>query len=320
MKSHSCTRGGLGAFVALILGTFGAALVAPASAPASASAADPVLEILTVEGVPPKGEEGWKLVINGRKTGAVKLPKDTILDARINWRYKRIETFEIQLTGTQTFKHTHESKIRSFSPDLYFSVSISYAKQPDAVREFMDKHEKLFSKSEGESLSIPYNKPLPCGGSEEQLEAQNAAVQKFFVDHISTLRRVDRELRDQIKLVKGKTAFHKGGKFDYALWRKWLESSVRDPIRKIQKDIRDAKMQIRFFPRMRDLDSYLYELSRAVARRSIVFEEQMLAEIGADVPAADRIATDIEAVSRKIENQDLKRLIDLLSDSLGVDL
>ena len=260
-----------------------------------------------------KADEGWVLTISCSKSREIKLPEGTLLDCELRVGVTPVYYFKHQLGSKSRFKIVEKTGLTGFVQNVTLRIKLDYVKQSVPIREYIDKKPQLLPKNR-----MPWTYKYGANrfdlGDVAKLETQKVEVRKFFKEKIEALVAADRKLSEARKRAIAEEGFQKGGKFDPNGWQAWIEKEVRDPIREIQAEIRDAP-KLKFYAAKRDLDTYLVDLSRAVARRSYARSRDLYEELGLAPDPADSVPKKIDANSKKYRAKDLKLVIERLRES-----
>ncbi|MFN0058863.1 MAG: hypothetical protein ACKVX7_10445 [Planctomycetota bacterium] len=286
--------------------------------PGRATTEAPIV-FLKVETTPVSGG-GWKFKFSGKKTSNVELPGGTIFDMTIRSGARDLDSFTLELKHTKLFDAEFESKkIDAFLHGLIVKASIFYEKQPPEVKEFFDKNPVAFPKGSSPWKFSLHEPPINLG-TPADIEKQTVEVRKFFEQQLKSLLQADQKLTTEGGKAASKQSFVKNDKFDTESWQIWIEKEVREPIRKVQREISAAKKSARFLSAERDLNKYLKDIGAAVARRSYQKSLDLYRSLGVAEDPRDQAPKDVDAVSKRFRDEDLKKLVDLLCESQQITL
>ncbi len=259
----------------------------------------------------------WDIELKIVKNNSVKLPTGTRLRLILRWRYVDLQALNFELPGSRTFEKKFDTNLTGNARNLFFKLELDLLSQEKSVQEKIKKMDEY-----------PGNGPWTCLideipvhlGTEEDLEKQKAGVKEFFKEQILALRSTDKKLGDHLDKVEAGELFQKAGQFDSKSWEIWIEKEIRDPIRAVQTAIKEKKDDLAFLEHQRDLTRYLFELSRAVAKRTYVRSAELYKTLGVEQPAESKKVKNLYAASRKYQVPDLKRYVERICDSQGIKL
>ncbi|MEM7235512.1 MAG: hypothetical protein AAF517_25290 [Planctomycetota bacterium] len=304
--------------ICVLLGSWAATLPATAQ---DAGPPGPLTSPIDVEKIDvsksKKADEGWVLTISCSKAKEIKLPEGAILDFELRHGITGVHFFSYKMGSKSRFKIAEKTGLVGIAKNIMVRMKLVYEKQPTNVRKYIDgKTEKFPTARKPWQYAYPQNRF--DFGDEKGLEAQKAEVKGFFKEKIEALVAADRKLSDARKKAIAGEGFQKAGKFDPNGWQKWVEEEVRDSIRTVQKDIRDAPT-LKFLMARRDLDKYLMDLSRIIAKRSYERSRSVYEQLGLSPDPSDSAPKNIDANARKTRARDIRLLIDRLSESQGIE-
>ncbi len=259
-----------------------------------------------------KADEGWILSVSASKAREIKLPEGAVLDLELRLGVTPVYFFTYELGSKSRFKIEEKTGLSGVAQGVLLQLKVLYEKQPTAVRDYIDSKPELFPKKR--SWSYKYAKQRFDFGDPKDLENQKAEVRGFFKAKIEGLVALDRKFSAARKQAIAGEGFQKSGKFDPVGWQKWIEKECRDPIRAIQADIRNAP-KLKFLMARRDLEKYLTDLSRAVAKRTYERSRSMYESLGLSPDPADSAPKNIDANSRKFESKHMRLTIERIQES-----
>lgn len=303
--------------IALFSSLFGSG--APAIAQGSGNVTYP-LDLDRID-VKKKGDH-WEIKLDGKRNADMDLPAGTVIDGALRWRFKDIEFFTITLEGSsRKFTQRVETKFGGAIHGLFLRLQIVYIKQPKHVKEFIDKHHDDFFPGKGPWVYTYGTKPIDLG-TEAEIENQKKEVKAFFKRHVESTIELEKKLRQQVQLAEEKKIYFDGGSFDTKEWQKWLEKEIRDPIRKLQKERLAAENDVLFLNHSRDVEKYLPEVLRIMARRSYELSKDLYKTLGLPPDKADLTPKDIHTNARKFDASTMLDYMRRLNDSqqLGLEL
>ena len=169
------------------------------------------------------------------------------------------------------------------------------------------------------SWSVRFQKQNFNLGSDAQIDGQKTRVQSFFRDALKTALAAEKKFTRKRKAMLDKSEFQSGGSFDAVAWQKFAEEEVRDPLRKLQKELRKAEQSLLLLPYKRDF-GYLNDIVNAVARRSYERSRSAYKQLGMSPDPADLSPKDIQTNCPSSKSKYLSKRTKQLCQSQGIEL
>lgn len=303
-----------------ILFLAGVSLAALSPGAVDASPDDPpmppeqLVDLTTAKGV--RKGDGWEIHFAGK---APKLPDGTVLDFSLFWRTHPLRSFELTLDGSKRFSEELAFEdLTGFAEDVYLRAKVDFVRQPREVQEAMEKQPDRFD-LESSPWSFKFYPQRFSLGSEEELETQNATVQRFFKESLREALSYEKKFSLKKKAAEQKSEFHKDDVFDSAAWQSFVEKEIRDPLRALQEKLRAEGAGLRLLPHLRDF-GYLNEIVNAIARRSYERSRDLYQDLGLSVDPADLSPKDIDINCKSAKGPYLMKTTERLCESQGFPL
>ena len=274
----------------------------------------PLVELTSAKAT--KKGKGWQIEFAG---SAPKLPAGSVVTFSICWRTKRLNDFEVKLTGNRRIREKREFKdLEGFAQNVFLRAEIDFFKQPREVKEAMEKDPDTFD-LERNPWSVRFYDQRFNLGTEKDLESQKVTAKNWFRDQLKGILAAEKLFSTRRKAVEGGTAFQKNGSFDAEGWQKFVEAEVREPLRAIQQTINKGKNTFLLLPHQRDL-SYLQEIAAAVALRSYERSRSLYTKLGEKPDPADFSPRNIDVNCKSSKSKYLTQRTQQLCKSQGIPI
>jgi hypothetical protein len=298
----------------LLLGAFADPFVGAAAAQEGGEPVPGLVELTTASVKPSKG--GWELSFVG--TGA-KLPKGAVLKWSLQWRMQSLREFTTTLGGNKKIRETIPFEdLQGYAADIFLRLEIDYLAQPREVKEAMDKDPETFL-MEQNPWTIRFWDQRFSLGTEAQMEKQKEEARKFFLDTLKGALAAEKKFSQKSTAAESGSDFQKGGAFDSKAWQRFVEKDVRDPLRALQKSLRDKGGHLMLLTESRDL-GYLTEIVNAIALRSYERSRTLYEKLGIIPDSADFSPKEIDVNCSSSKSSYLQKRTQQLCRSQKIDM
>ncbi len=278
---------------------------------------EPPVELLKLTSISasPKGK-GWEVEFSG---AAPKLPPGSVIDFSLWWRTYKLQEFRVTLSGTGKFREKRAfEEMTGFAQGVSLKAAINFLGQSRSVKEAMEKDPVTFN-LERNPWTVRFQKQSFGLGTEQQLEGQSLEAQNVFRDSLKTALRVEKLFSSKRSEAIGGTAFQSGGTFAPKEWQTFAEKEVRDPLRELQKTLRDTENSLLMLPYKRDF-GYLTDIVNAVSLRSFERSRSLYGKLGIKPDSSDFSPRDINVSCQSSKSTFLTKRTKQLCKSQKIEL
>ena len=287
MKNHTPPRA---LAAVLVVATMFLGFGSPTEAQENEAQLPPLVTILTASATPHK--EGWKVSFSGEYSR--ELPKKAVLKWSLQWRMQSLREFTTTRTGTKkSFSESIEFEdLHGYAKEVFLRLEIDYFAQPREVQEKMDKDSERFLMEQNPWTIRFWDQRFDLG-SDAQRSAQEQDVRKLFLETLKEGLALEKKFSSNKKAAADRSRFQSGGSFDSKSWQAFAEEEIRDPLRALQKKLREANGHLMLLTESRDY-KYLNEIVNAIALRSYERSRSLYEDLGIEPFQGDYSPKDID--------------------------
>ncbi|MEE2857250.1 MAG: hypothetical protein VX949_07625 [Planctomycetota bacterium] len=261
-------------------------------------------------------KDAWQMRLVGK---APDLPAKTVIGFEIRWRTNIVYSFNVELDGTRRIDQIVQLKgLQGSISGLQLRSEIRPRSQPREVQIAMEKEPAKYPVETAPWKQSFWKNKFDLGNAKD-IERVSVEAKKFFLTKIRDSLKHQRTFEDARTASIEGTRFLKGGKFDPKSWQSFCEKDVRDPIRKLQGEIKVASKTLTMLPHSRDL-KYLVEIINAVAKRSFDRSRSLYGELGLSPDSADLSPAKIDINCRSTRLSNLQKTVERLCESQKIEM
>ncbi len=263
-----------------------------------------------------KKKDDWQMRLVGK---APDLPAKTVIGFEIRWRTNIVYSFNVELDGTRRIDQIVELKgLHGSISGLQLRSEIRPRSQPREVQIAMEKEPAKYPVETAPWKQSFWKNKFDLGSARD-IERVSEEAQEFFLTKIRDSLKHQRTFEDGRSASIEGTRFMKGGKFDPKSWQAFCKKDVRDPIRKLQGEIKVASKTLTMLPHSRDM-KYLVEIINAVAKRSFDRSRSLYGELGLSPDPDDLSPSKIDINCRSTRLSNLQKTVERLCESQKIEM
>ncbi|MGE4618539.1 MAG: hypothetical protein AAEJ04_01880 [Planctomycetota bacterium] len=263
-----------------------------------------------------KVKDDWQLRLSGK---ASDLPAKTVIGFEIRWRTNIVYAFQVVLDGSRRIDERILLKgLEGSISGLQLRSEIRPRSQPREVQIAMEKDPAKYPVATAPWKQSFWKNKFDLGSAAD-LEKAKETAQNFFLVRIRDVLKIQRSFEDARDAVVSGTRFQKGGEFDPKSWQVFCEKDVRDLVRKMQTEMKDAAKTLTMLPHSRDM-KYLVEIVNAVAKRTYDRSRSLYQELGLSADPRDLSPVRIDVNCRSTKLSNLQKTVERLCESQGIDM
>ena len=156
-------------------------------------------------------------------------------------------------------------------------------------------------------------------GSAAEIETGKQAARTFFHATLKDALKRERLFSKARREAAAAERFHKDDSLDGAKWQAWVKLEVRDPIRALQKKMKERENTLAMLPQARDL-GYLREVVNAIAKRSFDRSRSLYSKLGLSPDPRDLSPEKIDINCRSTKSSNLQKTVERLCESQQIEL
>ena len=281
------------------------------------AASTPPPQFVTLTTVKPTlKKDVWTLRIVAK---APQLPTKTEVDFLVRWRTKTLKTFTIALDGSRRIDKVVELKgMKGFVGGISLNSEIAFSRQPREVILAMEKDPETYPVARSPWRQSFYKQRFDLGSATE-IESGKQEARSFFQATLKDALKREQLFSKARTEASAATRFHKDGSLDGAKWQAWVKLEVRDPIRVLQKQIKERENSLEMLPQARDL-GYLREVVNAIAKRSFDRSRSLYSKMGLSPDPRDLSPEKIDINCRSTKGSNLQKTVERLCESQQIQL
>lgn len=263
-----------------------------------------------------KVKQAWKLRVVGK---APMLPAKTVIEFEIRWRTNIVFAFPVVLDGSRRIDQEIDLKVlKGALGGLQLRSEIRPRSQPREVQIALEKEPKKYPMETAPWKQSFWKNKFDLGNASE-IEKAISQAKEFFRLRIRDVLKIQRSYEAGRDAAIAGSRFQKSGNFDPRTWQNYCDKEVRDPIRKIQSEMKENRKTLSMLPHSRDM-KYLVEIVNSVAKRSYDRSRSLYTELGLkpDPDDLSPVRIDINCRSTKLSN--LRKTVERLCESQKIDM
>ena len=272
------------------------------------------IELITVQTSMKK--DVWQLRVVGK---APTLPAKSVIGFEIRWRTTIVYSFNVELDGTRRIDQMIELKgLKGCISNLQLRSEIRPQSQPREVQLAMEANPKMYPLETAPWKQSFWKNKFDLGSARE-IDKARLEAQEFFLKKIKDGLKYQRIFEDARSASLESTRFQQGGKFDPKSWQSFCTKDVRDPIRKLQTEMKEASRSLTILPHSRDM-KYLGEIINAIAKRSYDRSRSLYGELGLSADSSDLSPVKIDINCRSTKLSSLQKTVERLCESQKIEM
>ncbi|MDE0961164.1 MAG: hypothetical protein OSB09_10315 [Planctomycetota bacterium] len=272
------------------------------------------IELITVQTSQKK--DVWQMRLVGK---APTLPAKTIIGFEIRWRSSIVYSFSVELDGTRRIDQVIELKgLMGSISNLQLRSEIRPQSQPREVQLAMEKKPAMYPVGTAPWKQSFWKNKFDLGSTSE-IEKARVQAQKFFLKKVKDGLKFQRIFEDGRNAALDVTRFQQGGKFDPKSWQSFCTKEVRDPMRKLQAEMKVEAKTLTMLPHLRDM-KYLVEIINAIAKRSFDRSRSLYGELGLSADPDDLSPMKIDINCRSTKLSSLQKTVERLCESQDIPM